>query len=408
MKNVLNKIKAKGKIIFMPIAILLVLISIIIFNGFQKNNSVIVNAKDGTYIESSGIVESNAVSVSSEVTGTVLENLVKEGDKVKKGDVIAKINSTSIKNQYDQAMINANLLEKNIELLQDQIQNFKSQNEDAVKQAQGSYLSVRAEYEKVMDGASLDEIKQVEEAVSQAKINLDFTKTNLDRSEYLLGEEAISQSKYDEALKSYNIAIAQFNSASSQLNLVSSYPTNSSAKAAESKMNQAQAGYEFAVSNGDSQLSLLEGQLEIAILQYEQAKSIVEQNKIELEKSTIKSPMDGIVNSLLIKQGEFVQMGKLSAEVYDPDNVEIKVYVSEANIGYIMVGQNANIYIDSDNNKTYEGKVVRINNEAEFTPKNIQTKEERVNTVFEVKILVLDSSGTIKPGMPADVNIKID
>lgn len=408
MIKILNHIKGKGKLIIMPAVIILVLISIYIFNGLQKNDSAIVYADGGTYIESSGVVKNGSISLSSEITGTVIENKVKEGDNIKKGAVIAVIDNTALKNQYDQALINFQITEKNIEALEKSISSLSLQNTDVIQQAHNAYLASEAEYQKVMDGASADEIKQAEEVVNQAKTNFDFMKTNLERSAELFEQQIISQSKYDEALKSYNVSEAQYNAAVSQLNLIKSGPTKNTINAAENKMLQAKAGYELAISNGNTQLSQLQGQLEIAKVQLEQSKNIVEQTKRELDKLTIKSPIDGIVNSLLIKNGEFVSMGKLIAEIYNPENVEIKAYVSEANIGHIIVGQDANIFIDSHNEKAYQGKVTRINNTAEFTPKNIQTKEERVNTVFEVTVEALDSEGAIKPGMPVDVNIKID
>lgn len=410
MTKILNKFKGieKLKLIIMPAVIILVLISIYIFNNLQKNDSAIVYADGGTYIEASGIVKNSSVALSSEVTGTIVENLAKEGDSIKKGEVIAVIENTSLKSQYDQAVISYQITEKNIEALENSISNLSLQNTDVIQQAQNAYLASEAEYHKVMDGASTDEIKQAQEAVNQSKINLDFMKTNLDRSTELFEQQIISQSKYDEALKSYSVSEAQYNASVAQLNLVKSGPAENTVKAAENKMLQAKAGYELAISNGNTQLSQLQGQLEVAKVQLEQSKNIIDQTKKELDKLTIKSPVDGIVNSLLIKDGEFVSMGKLVAEIYNPKNTEIKAYISEANIGHIVMGQVANIFIDSNNDKVYAGRVTRINNTAEFTPKNIQTKEERVNTVFEVTIETIDSEGAIKPGMPVDVNIKID
>lgn len=410
MIKILNKFKGieKLKIIIMPALIIIVLISIYIFNNLQKNDSAIVYADGGTYIEASGIVKNSSISLSSEVTGTIVENKVKEGDSIKKNDTIAVIENTTLKNQYAQALINFQVTEKNIEALENSISSLSLQNTDVIQQAQNAYLASEAEYQKVLDGASADEIKQAEEAANQAKTNLDFMKTNLDRSKELLEQQAISQSKYDEALKSFNVVEAQYNATVSQLNLIKSGATENTLKAAENKMLQAKAGYELSISNGNTQLSQLEGQLEIAKVQLEQSRNIVEQTKRELDKLTIKSPIDGIVNSLLIENGEFVSMGKLVAEIYNPENVEIKTYVSEANIGHIVVGQDTHVFIDSHNDKPYSGKVTRINNTAEFTPKNIQTKEERVNTVFEVTVEAIDSKGAIKPGMPVDVNIKIN
>ncbi|MDD4779443.1 MAG: HlyD family efflux transporter periplasmic adaptor subunit [Tissierellia bacterium] len=408
MKKVFNIIKGKGKLIIMPVIILIVLVAIYVFNSAQKNDSAIVYAENGTFVEASGIVENNLISVSSEVTGTVIETIADEGDIIKKGGLIAKIENTSLQNQYNQALINVQVAEKNILMLENSISNLTVQNANAVQQAHNAYLSAEAEYKKVIDGASEDEIKQAEEAVSQAKTNFEYAKTNIERSKELFNEKAISQSKYDEAVKNYNVSEAQYNAALSQLNLIKSYPTDASREAAENKMLQLKAGYELSISNGNTQISQLEGQLDIAMVQLEQSKDIVEQTERELEKLTIKSPFDGVVNSLLVKEGELVSMGKLIAEIYNPENIEINSYVSETNIGRIMVGQYVAISIDSHDDKLFSGKVTRINNRAEFTPKNIQTKEERVNTVFEVTIKVLDSNGEIKPGMPVDVNIKID
>lgn len=293
-------------------------------------------------------------------------------------------------------------------MLEESITNLTIQNADAIRQAQNAYLSAEAEYIKVMEGASQDEIKQAEEVVSQAKTNFDFAKINFERSKELFEQEAISESKYDEALKGYNVSEAQYNAALSQLNLIKSYPTESSLSAAENKMLQLKAGYELSISNGNTQLTQLESQLSIAKVQLEQSNNIVEQTKSELDKLNIKSPVDGVVNSLLVNEGEFVTVGKLTAEIFNPDNIEINAYVSEANIGRVIVGQETAISIDSHDDVYFTGKVSKINNRAEFTPKNIQTKEERVNTVFKVTIKASDSNGALKPGMPADVKIRID
>jgi len=408
MQSIIKLIKSKGKIVIIPLIIIFVLISIFIFNDFQTSGLAVVEIGDSKYIEASGTVESNAVSISSEVTGNIAVNGVKEGDKVSLGQIIANVSNTNLNNQYEQAKINMEISQKNVELIKTNLKNIELQNVDLAQQAKNAYLSVQAEYEKVMDGASPDEIKQAEETVKQAEVNLEYIRANLERNEKLLAQNALSQSMFDETQKSYNVAQAQYNTAASQLNLIKSYPIEANVKVAETKMIQAKSGYDLAISSGNTQLAQLQSQLDIAKVQFKQTQTIVEQTKIEVDKTAIKSPLDGIVNSLLYREGEFVSTGKQIAEIYDPNNVEIKAYVSEKNIGHVVVGQDVNIFMDSDSNKTYTGKVKRINDQAEFTPKNIQTKEERVNTVFEIKIEVLNSEGAIKPGMPVDVNIKIN
>lgn len=408
MSNIVKFIKEKGKIVVIPVVIVAVLVSIYIFNGYKKNDTTVIKTEEGTYIEASGMVESNFINISSETQGTVIEAEVEEGDKLKSGQVIAKINNTNILNQYEQAKFNMEIAEKNVVSIEDSIENLSIQNNDLVNQAKSAYLSTEGEYENIVNGASAEEIEQVEETVNQARINLEYADTNFNRSKELFEQGVIPESQFEEAEKNYNLATAQYNGANSKLSLIKAGATDATLKATENRMLQAKAGYELAISNGNAQIRQLQSQLEIAKIQLEQSKRLVAQSKTELDKTIIKSPIDGVVNLLTFKPGEFVPVGKQVAEIYDPSNVEVKVYVSEANIGHIKVGQEVDIFVDSHGNEKFGGKVTKINNKAEFTPKNIQTKEERVNTVFEVKIEVLDSDGVIKPGMPVDVNIKID
>ncbi|WP_019229282.1 HlyD family secretion protein [Sedimentibacter sp. B4] len=408
MQNIYNHLRAKGKIVIMPVLILIVLISIYIFNNLQKNDSAVVYANNGTFIEASGTVESNVISLSSEVTGTIEKINIEEGDSVKAGDIVAEINSSNLKNQYEQSLTNLKISEKNLELLEKSLNNLIIQNQDMSKQSESAYLTAKAEYEKVIDGASDDEINQVQEAVKQAEANLEYAESAADRTRILLDEGAVSQSKYDEVLKSHDIALAQYNSALSQLNIIKSYPTEEIESAAKNKMLQAKSGYELSISSGNTQIAQLESKIAIAKVHLEQAQKSVEQSKTELDKTFIKSPADGLVNTLVANKGEFVTAGKLLAEIYEKQNTEIRSYVSEKNIGLVKVGQEAELYVDSDSSITFKGKVSRISEEAEFTPKNIQTKEERVNTVFEVTINLEDSHGVVKPGMPVDIKIKVD
>lgn len=380
MLNKMQTIWRKSKIIIMLAAISGILVLIYFYNGSLKNDIVVIKTEDGTYLESSGTVDSNSVIVSSEVVGTIMDEKVAEGEKVKSGQIIAGIDNRQLKSQ--------------IELIENNIKNLTKQNADSAEQAYNGYLSAKAQYEKVKGGADPDEIKRAEEVVNQAEISSSYLKTILDKYAQLLEAGVISQREYDEAQKNYNISQSQHNSAVSSLNLIKSQPKNSDLETAKTKMLQAKAAYDFALSSGETQVQQLQKQLESAKEQY--------------DKTTIKSPIDGIINELFLKSGEFVSVGRPVAEICIPDNVEINAYVSDANIGYVKVNQEVEVTTDANNGHIFKGKVIKINDEAEFTPKNIQTKEERVNTVFKVKIKVLNPGGKVKPGMPVDVKIKID
>ena len=407
MEKIKEHVKSKGKIVMIPMVVLLVLISIFIFNGFQTVDTTIATTAEGTFLEASGMVENNSINLSSEVTGIVMDLKVKEGDSVKSGQIIAEISNTSMKNQYEQALDNLKIAEKNMEITGESIASYKGVYTNSTQQAQSAYYSSYGEYEKVLEGASQEEVKQVQEAFNQAEINFTYLEDKLEEGKALLEYDIITQKDYDEIEKNYNLSQAQLNTANAKLDQVQAGPSDATVKAVKNRMLQAKASHELSISNGDMQLKGLVHQYEITQLKYQQAQTIVDQLNEELSKMEITSPIDGVVNLLTINKGEFTTLGKPLAEIFDTNDMEIKVYVSEANIGHIKPGQEVDIYVDSTD-EVFKGNVIRINHNAEFTPKNIQTKEERVNTVFAVKIQVEDSKGVIKSGMPVDVNIKID
>lgn len=401
-------IKGKGKIVFILVITILVIASIYFYNMHINDRTALVTSENGSYVIASGTVENNSVLISSETTGTSIGGDLREGDTLKAGQIIAKLNNSTLQNQYKQAEINARISEENVHLIEASIKKYKTQNNYAIDQARYAYLSAQGECNKVMDGVSSEEIAQAQGSADQAKRNMNQMQINLERSKALLGGGAISQSDYETVENNYYLAVTQYNAANEQLNLLKSKPTDAEKKTAENKMLQAKSGYSLSVANGDFQLQQLQSQLEIAKTQLDLTKQVLEQARGELDKTVIKSPIDGVISTLFYRKGELVISGKPIAEIFDPNQIEVRAYISEMNIGHIKVGQDVNLYVDSNRKQAFKGKVIKINEEAEFTPKNIQTKEERVNTVFEVKIKVIDAKGIIKAGMPVDVEINIE
>lgn len=117
----------------------------------------------------------------------------------------------------------------------------------------------------------------------------------------------------------------------------------------------------------------------------------------------ITSPIDGVVLERLIEPGEFAPPGSTVIVVGQLDDMTLKVYVPENRYGEIQLGQSYPVTVDSFPNETFQGKVTVISDKAEFTPRNVQTKDSRQTTVYAVKLALAPSGGKLKPGMPADV-----
>ncbi|HET6363906.1 MAG TPA: efflux RND transporter periplasmic adaptor subunit, partial [Nitrospirota bacterium] len=153
------------------------------------------------------------------------------------------------------------------------------------------------------------------------------------------------------------------------------------------QMDSAKAAYDVAVS----QLRLSRASLKTA--------------EVRFKDAVIYAPLNGVVIRKNIEEGETVGAGTAVFTIGDLENPWIKVYVKEDKLGFVKLGQKAEIRVDTYPMKSYEGTVTYISSEAEFTPKNVQTQEERVKLVFGVKVSVKNQNDELKPGMPADVRI---
>ena len=139
---------------------------------------------------------------------------------------------------------------------------------------------------------------------------------------------------------------------------------------------------------------------------YDQAKVAEKMAKVQLGYALIKSPIDGIVSNLAVHAGENAVPGSTLAMVSDISNLTVTIYVPENRIGAVTIGQEGTLTTDSTN--SYAAKVTYISSQAEFTPSSIETKDQRVKLVYQVKLTITDpaASSVLKPGMPADVVLK--
>lgn len=406
----IKKLKAKKNIknYFVPLIIISLLGLLFYTNMFKGEASSFKHTKEGNFLIASGIVENNAVMVSGEVPGTLKEFYIKEGDTVSKGQPIAKIDDTILQKQYSQAENNVKIAETKLSAIEIAIENMKIQNKNQINQAQNVYAVANAQYEKIKSGARPQEIEQVRKAMEQLRSVYENAKENLKRMQALFDEGAISKQKYDEVKAGHDVAKAQYEAAKEKLSLLEEGASAEDLAIAMANVSQAESAYEFIKSTAEAQFDAKEKELELTKTQLKQTKTALAQAKDQLDKALIKAPIDGLISVKYLNIGEMTSLGMPVVEILDTGDTRLDVYIAESDIGHIKLIQESKVFIDSFPDKTYSGQVIEISNKAEFTPKNIQTKKERVNTVFKVTVKVMDSNGEVKPGMPADVEIKID
>jgi multidrug resistance efflux pump len=181
---------------------------------------------------------------------------------------------------------------------------------------------------------------------------------------------------------------------------------NAQVDAMEAEYNAAVAAVEMAQAQLDAmRAGATQEEIAIAKAQVEQAQASVESLTVLRDKQTLIAPVGGLVLELNIHEGELAAPGAAVLVLGDLDQVTLTVYVPEDKLGQVRVGQEVQVGVDSFPGRLFTGSVVAIANEAEFTPRNVQTQEERVNMVFAVDVRIPNPDHALKPGVPADAVI---
>ena len=155
-----------------------------------------------------------------------------------------------------------------------------------------------------------------------------------------------------------------------------------------------------------TQLSSSKTSLQVVEMKKKQIEANLKLVESQINDGSITSPTAGIVIDKYMEQGEIIGTGMPLLTIADLANLWIKLYVTETELGFVNLGATAEIKIDTYLEKRFSGKVVWISPKAEFTPKNVQTKEARADLVYAVKISVPNPDGILKIGMPADIFLK--
>lgn len=301
------------------------------------------NHRDDGSMLLSGNVEITETNVGFKIPGRIVDVPLDEGAFVKKGDVLAKLDGAELSLLVTQ---NRALLQEALERLSD-----------------------------LKAGPRIQEIEQANANVVAQEAELKRVKKDYERADVLYKNGAISKSQFDATKSAYEVRTATHKSAVEALSLAREGARKGDIKMGEHRVEQARAA--LAVS------------------------------ETKLKDSVIYAPIAGVILKKNIEIGETVSQGLPIFTIGDLRSPWIKVYVKEDKIGLIKLGQKAQISVDSYKDKTYEGNVSYISSEAEFTPKTVQTPEERVKLVFGVKIKIKNENDELKPGMPADVKLML-
>jgi HlyD family secretion protein len=304
----------------------------------------------------SGHVEATEVQVSAEVGGRIVELRVDEGDRVKRGDVIAMLDTRDTELQLERARAERQGADAQLRLLQ-----AGSRVED-IRQSQA-------------------QVEAAETEVAAARAELTAAETDLTRFESLLRANAGSQKQRDDAKARADVARERVRGSEERVRAARETLARLRTGARPQEIDAARAR----VAAVDAQIASLEE---------------------NLQDARVTSPSDGIVTSKLVDQGELIGPRTPLVVVADLDHAWANLFVPEPLIPRLKIGQSATVFTDAGG-QGLPGKVTFISPRAEFTPRNVQTADERSKLVYRIKVTVDNSQGILKQGMPVDAELPL-
>jgi len=357
----------------------------------------------------SGTIEAEELPIVAEAGGTIVEVAVEEGTELKQQQRIARIDPVSYRIAVEEAEA---LLAQATAKLEEAKAGTRNQNIRkgiaAVEQAEASLMLSTARQKQA--GANQERAKgllsQAESQLQGAKRTLSYQQTRWKEAVRLYESGAISKRDYDAQQEAVSQAQTQVEQFAAQ---VAAQRANYLSAKSEWEAAQAQAGTaRAALSSASAELELLqEGNTDFTLRQLlaaqKQAKAKLELAKWQLGKTEITAPADGILLRKNVSQGEVAKPGATLFTMMKKNRLTLTVYVPEADLGKVRVGQQVKVQVDAYPGETFAGLIRSISDQAEFTPKNVQTRDERTKLVFAVTIEIQEGFDKLKPGMPADI-----
>jgi HlyD family secretion protein len=394
-------------------------------------------------LKASGTIEATDVSLSPEIGGRVIEVAATDGDAVQKNQALVRLDDTLLQAQLKQVAANIQALQAQQRAVHAQQQAAQANYDllksgpiaeqiDAAQQAVNTAIanvsSAQAQLAQLKAGTRQGDIAAAVSAVAAAESQRKLAQDRYDKVTQCYSVKLPNGQTKDgcpglgtpeeEARAALNAANEAVSAAQARLTQLKSGATKDEINVSQAKVDSAKAQQAMAqaqleqVQKGarTEQLAAAQAQIDAAAAQFDgagaqidAAKAQAEALQAQIDKLTLRAPMGGIVLKRNIEPGEVVAPGAALMTLGDISNLYLTVYIPENRYGQIKAGQPVVVKVDSFPNDKFAAKVTRIADQAEFTPRNVQTAEGRATTVFAVKLAVDNADGRLKPGMPADV-----
>lgn len=358
-------------------------------------------------LHASGRIEVTEVNVSSKVTGRVTALHVDEGTDVKAGQLIADLEGEELEAQLRQARAALQSAEARLTQARITLQIEPTTVRTHIRQAEEGLRAAEERLGMLKAGFRTQEIEEGRANLRQAEARLEIARLTRDRYRGLLADGAIANQDLDRAESDLQAAEGAVRAARERLNILEEGSRPEDIRMAQAERDRAAAALEAARANAAT-LDLRQQDVRVAEAVVREAQANVRRLETQVAELKVFAPLAATVLTKAVEAGEVVAAGKPLVLLGDLDHPWIKIYVPETQLGKVGLGAPARVLVDSFPNQPFRGTVTWISDQAEFTPKNVQTAEERVNLVYAVKIMIQNAERKLKAGMPADAELTLD
>jgi HlyD family secretion protein len=341
-----------------------------------------------------GTIEATQVDISPRITARIVERAVREGQPVERGQLLVRLDDQQLMAEVGRAEAAVRAAEARLRDLR------AGARPQEIQEAEAAAARAQAQLADLQAGSRRQEIEQARAALDNAAATREWTARDYQRVQALFARELIAAQEVDRMRQSWEVAVANEKAAREKLALVEAGAREHEVEAARQAVRAARERVQL-LKAGPRPEAVAAAEAQVA-----ETRAATALARARLDETRLTSPITGVVLRKNMEVGETASPATSILTLMDPDDVWLRAYVPETEVGRLTIGQPAAISVDAFPGRTFEGAVSEIASEAEFTPKNVQTRKERVNLVFRIKIAAKNPQGVLKPGMPADADIR--